>query len=82
MAWKANMDTTSASTVRVELSGAVLLRLLRAGHLGASDLRCLDCPSRRCLRRLCLDSCKVRRAGGARHLARECPGEEPRDPAG
>jgi hypothetical protein len=43
--------------VRLEIPAHVLMRLLAEGHLGAADLRCLDCTSRACLRRLCLRSC-------------------------
>jgi hypothetical protein len=55
-----------AEAVNVSLPTAVLLRLLQSGHLGALDLRCLDCDSLTCLRRLRLDICKVRcrRCGG------------------
>lgn len=51
-------DRAPADTLRVEMSAAVLLRLLSGGHLGAADLQCLDRQSRARLRRLCLDSCK------------------------
>lgn len=41
--------------VRVEIARETLLRLLASEHLCAAELRCLDCPSKKCLWRLCLD---------------------------
>ena len=51
------MDRPGNESLRIELSAATLTRLLAAGHLGAAELRCLDCASKACLRRLCLASC-------------------------
>ncbi|GAB4355798.1 MAG: hypothetical protein Kow006_22470 [Gammaproteobacteria bacterium] len=43
--------------VRVELAPETLLTLLRQGSLRLTDLRCLDCASKRCLVRLFLKAC-------------------------
>lgn len=51
------MNRPGNDSLRVELSAATLTRLLAGGHLGAAELRCLDCASKTCLRRLCLASC-------------------------
>jgi hypothetical protein len=57
----------------VELSEATLTRLLAEGHLGASELRCLDRASGQLLRRLCLKSCVWRKAGGGCNAPGRCP---------
>ena len=43
--------------VRVALSTATVARLIGGGALYAAELRCLDCESKNCLRRLMLESC-------------------------
>lgn len=43
--------------LRVEISAARLLGLLAEDRLHALDMRCLDAPSRECLRRLLLQAC-------------------------
>lgn len=60
--------SVGSESIRIEVSAATLGRLLADGHLGAADLRCLDCASKRCVWRLCLASCVQGRAACA-----ECP---------
>jgi hypothetical protein len=43
--------------LRVEITAATLLPLLAGGQVCAADFRCLDCESKQCLRRLCMQSC-------------------------
>ncbi len=43
-------------TVRLELPATVLQRLLAAGQLHTQDFRCLDCHSKHCVWRLCLQN--------------------------
>ncbi len=51
------MANANGKKVRVEVAEETLCRLLRAGQLCAAELRCLDCESKQCLWRLCLESC-------------------------
>ncbi len=44
-------------TVRVEISGETLTRLLHAGQICAAELCCLDSLSKQRLWKLCLKSC-------------------------
>jgi len=46
--------------MRVEVTEEMLTRLLAAGQVCAADFRCLDCTSKQCLWRLCLESCTNR----------------------
>jgi hypothetical protein len=46
----------SAPRLRVEIAADKLLELLRARRICASELRCLDCESKSCLWRLCLNA--------------------------
>ncbi len=46
----------SAPRLRVEIAADKLLELLRARRICASELRCLDCESKTCLWRLCLNA--------------------------
>ena len=41
----------------VEISAHTLKRLIMDNQLCAADLNCLDCESKFCLRRLCLECC-------------------------
>jgi hypothetical protein len=43
--------------LQVEIDSSTLLQLLRGRRLCASDIRCLDCESKRCLMRLLLRAC-------------------------
>ena len=43
--------------LRLELSSAVVLRLLENRQLCAAELHCLDCETKKCLRSLLLTSC-------------------------
>lgn len=43
--------------VRVALSAETLARLIGGGALCAAELRCLDCASKECVRRLALEAC-------------------------
>lgn len=45
-----------AARLRVEIAADKLLELMRTGSVCAADLRCLDCESKTCLWRLCLDA--------------------------
>lgn len=40
--------------VRLQIPQAKLLELMKAGLLCASDMKCLDCESKRCLWKLAL----------------------------
>ena len=51
------MQTSADENVRLEISAAILTRLLAQGHLKVSELRCLDCDSMHCLVRTCLRRC-------------------------
>lgn len=46
-----------APLVRVALSPETLARLIGGGQLCAAELRCLDCESKQCVRRLVLEAC-------------------------
>lgn len=50
--------------LKVEFTAATLYRLLTEGRLRASDFRCLDADSHRCIRKLLVQSCleSIRRA--------------------
>lgn len=65
----------SETTIRVEISVAIMTRLLADGHLRATDLRCLDCASMHCLRRSCLRSCVWATSGRCRSTSGhgQCP---------
>ena len=67
------MHLQGNESLRVEVSESTLTRLLAEGHLGASELRCLDHASGRRLRRLCLKSCVWRKAGGGCNASGCCP---------
>lgn len=41
----------------IEMSEKTLRRLLSADQVCAAELRCMDCASQVCLRRLCLEIC-------------------------
>ncbi|HPA13732.1 MAG TPA: hypothetical protein PKV75_00535 [Desulfobacterales bacterium] len=51
------MAIADRKRVRVEITEETLTRLLEKGHVCAADFRCLDCKSKQCLWRLCLESC-------------------------
>ena len=51
------MAKADRATIRVEIAEQVLARLLSTGQVCAADFRCLDCKSKQCLWRLCLQSC-------------------------
>ncbi len=51
------MKAAENNRLCVEISADTLKRLLSANQLCAADLNCLDCVSKQCLRRLCLESC-------------------------
>jgi hypothetical protein len=61
------MANTATKRVRLEMSEDMLRRLLTAGQVCAADFRCLDCESKQCLWRLCLESCatNLTRFGGS-----------------
>lgn len=43
--------------IRIEIDAQSLERMIDSGHLSASDMRCLDCNSKRCIWRMCLSIC-------------------------
>jgi len=51
------MTTAYKKSVRVEITEETLSRLLKGGQVCAADFCCLDCDSKQCLWRLCLESC-------------------------
>lgn len=51
------MGGDAEQRVRLEMSEKTLKSLLTAGQVCAADFRCLDCKSKQCLWRLCLESC-------------------------
>jgi hypothetical protein len=51
------MTSAERKSVRVEISEKTLLRLLAGGQVCAADFQCLDCHSKKCLWRQCLESC-------------------------
>ena len=50
-------NRSQSDHLRLELSAAVVLRLLENRQLCAAELHCLDCESKKCLWRLLLASC-------------------------
>jgi hypothetical protein len=58
------MANAGLKTVRLEMSEDMLRRLLTAGQVCAADFRCLDCESKDCLWRLCLESCAANVTAG------------------
>ncbi len=55
--WYFDMTTVCKKRVRVEMTEETLSRLLEGGQVCAADFCCLDCDSKQCLWRLCLESC-------------------------
>jgi hypothetical protein len=53
------MGMNAEKRVRLEMSETTLRSLLTAGQVCAADFRCLDCESKKCLWRLCLESCVI-----------------------
>ncbi len=51
------MEAMEDKQIRVEIAETTLLRLLAGGQVRAADFRCLDCESKACLWRICLQSC-------------------------
>ena len=66
------MATVDGKSVRVEVTEEIMVRLLTAGQVCAADLRCLDCESKQCLRRLCLESCVKSRNRADHPRLRDC----------
>jgi hypothetical protein len=54
------MSDTYTKSVRVEIPEETMARLLDKGQACAADFRCLDYISKKCLWRLCLESCARR----------------------
>ncbi|MGD9367845.1 MAG: hypothetical protein PVH87_19245 [Desulfobacteraceae bacterium] len=52
-----DMAKVNPKKVRVEITEEILSRLLANEQVCAADFRCLDCKSKQCLWRLCLQSC-------------------------
>jgi hypothetical protein len=61
-------NTEARRLLQVEIDSTTLLQLLKGRRLYASDIRCLDCESKRCLMRLLLRAC-----------AQDLDEEDPRD---
>ena len=55
--WYFDMTTVYRKSLRVEITEETLTRLLEGGQVCAADFCCLDCDSKQCLWRLCLESC-------------------------
>jgi len=53
------MANAQEKMVRLEMSEKTLKCLLTAGQVCAADFHCLDCESKQCLWRLCLESCAL-----------------------
>ena len=51
------MINEKKTNIRVEMSADTIARLLAEGRVCAAEFRCLDCRSKQCLWRLCLESC-------------------------
>lgn len=45
-----------AGRIKLEIDTETLRRLLDSGQLCAADIRCLDCASKHCVWKLCLQS--------------------------
>jgi hypothetical protein len=50
-------NADASRLVRVEIESGTILQLLKGRRICASDMRCLDCESKRCLMRLLLEAC-------------------------
>ena len=44
-------------TVKLEMTASTLKRLLETRQVCAADFRCLDCSSKECIKKLCLQTC-------------------------
>ena len=44
-------------TVKLEIKASTLKRLLEARQVCATDFHCLDCSSKACIKKLCLQTC-------------------------
>ncbi len=66
----------SQDTVRLELPATVLQRLLASGQLHTQDFHCLDCHSKHCVWRLCLQNS----ARGLQASHRSKPSRRPTTP--
>jgi len=53
------MGRNAENKVRLEMSEKTLKSLLTANQVCAADFRCLDCASKQCMWRLCLESCII-----------------------
>jgi hypothetical protein len=54
------MKTEKEKWLCVKISADTMKRLLMANQLCAADMNCLDCKSKDCLRRLCLECCTAK----------------------
>jgi len=59
------MKNTADNWLCVAITEETLRRLLAADQLCAADLHCLDCSSKTCLRRLCLETCIGKKGQGS-----------------
>jgi hypothetical protein len=55
------MKTEKENRLCVEISADTLKRLIMNNQLCAADLNCLDCESKYCLWRLCLECCTLKK---------------------
>lgn len=51
------MAVALKKNIRIEMSAETITRLLAQGQVCAAEIRCLDCRSKECLWRLCLETC-------------------------
>ncbi len=55
-----SIDTESVNVIRVEINVDKIGQLIREHQVCATDFRCLDCPSKACIRQLFLKACSKR----------------------
>lgn len=55
-----SIDTERANVIRVEINVDKIDQLIQEHQVCATDFRCLDCPSKVCIRQLFLKACSKR----------------------
>ena len=65
------MASTAEKRVRLEMSENTLRSLLTSEQVCAADFHCLDCESKQCLWRLCLECCANRATRAVGDLPKE-----------
>ncbi len=51
------VDLDQEMTLKLEIKRSTLKRLLETKQVCASDFRCMDCITKRCIQELCLETC-------------------------